>query len=40
MNYILVTKREKLKARYEKNFKKEGDDSSSDESLDGWDIRP
>ena len=30
----------RAKAKFEKYAKKEGDDSSSDESLDGWDIRP
>jgi WD40 repeat protein len=30
----------RAKAKFEKYLKKEGDDSSSDDSLDGWDIRP
>ena len=30
----------RAKAKFEKYSKKEGDDSSSDDSLDGWDIRP
>jgi len=30
----------RAKAKFEKYQKKEGDDSSSDDSLDGWDIRP
>ena len=29
----------RVKAKYEKYAKKD-DDSSSDDSLDGWDIRP
>ncbi len=30
----------RAQAKFEKYLKKEGDDSSSDDSLDGWDIRP
>ena len=30
----------RAKAKFEKYAKKTGDDSSSDDSLDGWDIRP
>ena len=30
----------RAKAKFEKYSKKEGDDDSSSDSLDGWDIRP
>ena len=30
----------RAKAKFEKQLKKEGDEDSSSDSLDGWDIRP
>ena len=31
---------ERAKERIQKSQRKDGDDDSSDDSLDGWDIRP